>query len=222
MAVREKGDETYLREVNLYRQVDYFQSLVPGVVIMAVFLGSLTTGAFNLVMDRFLGVDESYMLTPLTKTDIVGGLIVSGLCITTCIALLIFTISILITGITFQHFLRQAIFILIIIVLTTVGLMGLMFLILGRFSHPRIVGILSGFLNVILFFPSGAIYPVASFPDWLRVFAGINPEAYAVHALKAVLYKDAGILALGGDLLFLTLFAAGMLTTAVATFKRKI
>lgn len=220
--VREKGTESYLRAVNLYRQVDYFQSLVPGVVIMAVFLGSLTTGAFNLVMDRFLGVDESYMLTPLTKTDIVGGLIVSGLCITTCIALLIFALSILITGITFQHFLRQSFFILTIIVLTTVGLMGLMFLILGRFSHPRIVGILSGFLNVILFFPSGAIYPVASFPDWLRGFAGVNPEAYAVHALKAVLYKDAGFVALSGDLLFLTLFAVGMLAIAVATFRRKV
>jgi len=220
--IREPGDKTYLRDINLYRQIDYFQSLVPGVVIMAVFLGSLTTGAFNLVMDRFQGVDESYMLTPLTKTDIVGGLIGSGLFITTCISLFIFALSILLTGIAFQHFPRQFFFLLLVIVLTTLGLLSLMFLILGRFDHPRIVGILSGFLNVILFFPSGAIYPVASFPDWLRAFARLNPEAYAVHALKTILFKDAAIDALSGDLLFLASFALIMLSLAVITFKRKL
>ena len=222
VAIREAREQTYLRDVNLYRQVDYFQSLVPGVVIMAVFLGSLTTGAFNLVMDRFLGVDESYMLTPLTKTDIVGGLILSGLFITTCIAFLIFSISIVITGIPFHHFLRQFLEILTVIILTTLGLLSLMFLILGRFNHPRIVGILSGFLNVILFFPSGAIYPIASFPGWLQTFAKINPEAYAVHALKSILFKDESLTALGTDLLFLAAFAATLMMLAVLTFRRKV
>ena len=222
VSIRELPGAIYLRDINLYRQVDYFQSLVPGVVIMAIFLGSLTTGAFNLVMDRFLGVDESYMLTPLTKFDIVGGLIISGLLITTGIALLIFTLSILITGIPLIHFLRQGFFILIVIILTTMGLLSLMFLILGRFNHPRIVGILSGFLNVILFFPSGAIYPIASFPSWLQSFAMINPEAYAVHAIKALLFKDVGLKAISGDLAFLCVFSSVMLVLSVASFKRKL
>lgn len=222
VSIREPGPATYQRDINLYRQVDYFQSLVPGVVIMAIFLGSLTTGAFNLVMDRFLGVDESYMLTPLSKTDIVGGLILSGLFITTCIAVLILTLSIIITGTPMQHFLRQGAAIMAVIVLTTLSLLSLMFLILGRFSHPRIVGILSGFLNVILFFPSGAIYPIASFPGWLRSFTMINPESYAVHALKAILFKDSGLMSISQDLIFLFSFCAVMLTLAVVTFKRKV
>ena len=189
---------------------------------MAIFLGSLTTGAFNLVMDRFLGVDESYMLTPLSKTDIVGGLILSGLFITTGIAVLILAISIIITGTPMQHFWRQSFAMLTVIVLTTLSLLSLMFFILGRFRHPRIVGILSGFLNVILFFPSGAIYPIASFPGWLRSFTMINPESYAVHALKAILFKDTGLAAISQDLIFLLSFCALMLTLAVVTFKRKV
>lgn len=191
--VREKSDEVFLRDVDLYRKVDYYQSLVPGVVIMAIFMGTLTTGAFNLVMDRFLGADESYLLTPLSKSDIVTGLIVSGLFITTAIAVLVFVMSMAITGIPILRGVRQYICILIIIILTTLGLLSLMFVILGRFNHPRVVGILSGFLNVILFFPSGAVYPIASFPHWLKTFAKINPEAYAVNALKTILFKGAEI-----------------------------
>jgi ABC-2 type transport system permease protein len=220
--IRERTDEAYLRDINLYRQVDYYQSLVPGVVIMAIFLGALTTGAFNLVMDRFLGIDESYLLTPLSKSHIVGGLIISGLSITTLIAVLIFTVSMIITGIPLSKGIEQLASILIVIILTTLCLLSLMFVMIGRVNHPRIVGVLSGFLNVILFFPSGAIYPIASFPGWLRAFANINPEAYAVDALKSILFKGESITGILGDVTFLVIFTFVMMMIAIVTFKRTL
>lgn len=220
VAVRERADEVFLREVELYRKVDYYQSLVPGVVIMAIFLGAMTTGVFNLVMDRFLGIDESYLLTPLSKLDIVGGLVISGLSITTAIAALIFAVSMAITGIPFSTGIEQCASIFIIIVLTTLCLLSLMFVILGRANHPRIVGILSGFLNVMLFFPSGAVYPIASFPEWLKMFAKVNPEAYAVDALKAVLFKGADLADISGGIVFLLCFALVTMTAAMLMFKR--
>jgi ABC-2 type transport system permease protein len=222
VSVREKAGDIFLRDVDLYRKVDYYQSLVPGVVIMAIFLGTLTTGAFNLVMDRFLGIDESYLLTPLSKSHIVGGLIISGLSITTLIAVLIFTVSMLMTGIPFSAGMEQFASILTVIILTTLCLLSLMFVIIGRVNHPRIVGVLSGFLNVILFFPSGAIYPIASFPEWLKTFAKVNPEAYAVDALKAILFRGERIIDISGDLLFLSIFTLVMMTIAIVTFKRTL
>lgn len=222
LSIREKTDQTLLRDIDLYRKVDYYQSLVPGVVIMAIFLGTLTTGAFNLVMDRFLGIDESYLLTPLSKLHIVGGLIISGLSVTTIIAVLIFAVSMFITGIPFPKGIEQFASILIVIILTTLCLLSLMFVIIGRVNHPRIVGVLSGFLNVILFFPSGAIYPIASFPEWLKAFARINPEAYAVDALKSILFRGESLGDISGDIAFLLIFTGVMMTIAIVTFKRTI
>lgn len=222
VSIRERADEIFLRDTNLYRKVDYYQSLVPGVVVMAVFLGALTTGVFNIVMDRFLGIEESYLLTPLTKADIVGGLVVSGLSITTIVAVLVLAVSMTLTGIPLPSSVTQLASVLAVIVLTTLCLLSLMFAILGRASNPRIVGILSGFLNVILFFPSGAIYPIASLPEWLKAFAKINPEAYAVAALKAILFKGANLMSILGDVAFLLIFTAVMMTTAIALFKRRL
>lgn len=222
VAIRKRPGDLQLRDINLYPQVDYSQSLVPGVIIMAIFLGTLTTGAFNLVMDRFLGVDESYMLTPLSKGDIVGGLIISGLVVTTLIAVLIMTIGTLVTGIPFSRVLGNVHLLLLIIVLTTLSLLSLMFVLLGRLHHPRVVGILSGFMNVILFFPSGAVYPIASFPGWLRTFAAVNPEAYAVAALKSVLFKAEGLGTIWPDLAFLLGFTAVTMTAAILLFKRTL
>jgi len=222
VSIREKPDGIYLRNVDLYRMVDYYQSLVPGVVIMAIFLGTMTAGVFNLVMDRFLGANESYLLTPLSKSEIVSGLVISGLSITTVIATVVLTVSMLITGIPLSIGIEQSFSIFIIIVLTTLALLSMMFVLLGRANHPRIVGIFSGFLNVIFFFPSGAMYPVESFPGWLKAFAKINPEAYAVHALKSVLFKGAGLQVISGDIIFLIVFTNIMMLTAIKTFKRTL
>lgn len=222
ISIRERAGEAALRGIELYPKIDYYQSLVPGVVIMAIFLGAMTTGAFNLVMDRFLGVDESYLLTPLSKAHIVTGLITSGLFITTLIAAFILAVSMLITGIPFSKGIAQCFSIFVVITLTTLSLLSLMFVLLGRINHPRVVGILSGFLNVMLFFPSGAVYPVASFPGWLKAFAKVNPEAHAVEALKAILFKGAGITNISGEIFFLLAFTIFMLTTAIISFKRRL
>ena len=50
-------------------------------------------------MDIFPGIDESYLLTPLSKSHIVTGLIISGLSVRTMITVLIFTASMVMTGI---------------------------------------------------------------------------------------------------------------------------
>jgi ABC-2 type transport system permease protein len=220
--VRSDLSRVQLRRVDLYRRVDYDQTLVPGVVVMAIFLGTMITGVFNLVMDRFLGVDEAILLTPLTKADIVVGLVTSGFCITLAMALTVLTLSALITQLPIDLSPLRALSTLAVVALTTLGLLAMMFALLGRANHPRIVGLLSGFLNVILFFPSGAVYPVESFPSWLRAFAAINPEYYAVHALRAVVIKGGGFSTVAGDVAYLAAFAGLMMAVAVATFKRTL
>lgn len=222
--VRERGGRAVVRDIELYKKVDYDQSLIPGVVIMAIFLGTLGTGAFNTVMDKFLGIDESYLLTPLTKRDIVLGLVISGVIITTLIALAVLFLGSIISGIPIWNSISPVALLaaIAIIIFSTLGLLGMMFVILGRANHPRIVGMTGGFLNVIFFFPSGAIYPVESFPGWLRAFAKVNPETYSVHALKTILFKGGGLKGVEGDFLFLAIFAAVMLTIATLTYKREL
>ncbi|HEY3347344.1 MAG TPA: ABC transporter permease [Nitrospirota bacterium] len=218
--IRPDRSQVAARRVELYRMIDYDQTLVPGVVVMAMFMGTMITGVFNLVMDRFLGVDESLLMTPISKADIVVGLVSSGFIITLAMALMVYFASALMTGLdVFQGF-WSFIGVLVIMALTTLGLLSMMFLVLGRATHPRIVGVFSGFMNVIFFFPSGAVYPVESFPSWLRAFSKVNPEFYAVHALKSILFKQNPLSVVYGDMLFLLVFTAVMMSLAVWTFKR--
>ncbi len=222
--VREGRGHVFVRAINTYGKIDYDQGLIPGVVIMAIFIGAMTTGVFNVVMDRFLGIDESYFLTPLSKLDIVVALVISGLMVTTVLAVIVLFLSTLTAGMYLWELLSLTGFfsVLAVFILSALSLQGLMFLVMGRATHPRILGIMGGFLNVIFFFPSGAIYPVESFPLWLQYFAAVNPETYSVHALKAVIFKGAGLATITGDLLFLAGFSFVALTVSIISFKRTL
>ncbi len=220
--IRAESSIIKLKLVELFKKIDYAASLVPGAIVMAIFMGTMITGAFNLVMDKFLGIHESYLSTPLTKKDITIGIIISGVLITTIMTQIVLISGMLITGLKLEGGFQSYILVLFIIILSSLGLLSMMFIILGRANHPRVVGLIGGFLNVIFFFPSGAVYPIESFPNWLRAFAKVNPEAYTVHALKEIIFKGSNFFAIKNDVIFLFIFTLLMLLLATFSFKRTL
>jgi ABC-2 type transport system permease protein len=91
-----------------------------------------------------------------------------------------------------------------------------------RVNDPLVPRATFGLLNTLLFFPSGAVYPQAAFPGWMRAIATVDPFSYAVHAFKSLLLKDTGLAAVGPDLLYLTLFSAVTMTLATMLFRRTL
>jgi ABC-2 type transport system permease protein len=79
-----------------------------------------------------------------------------------------------------------------------------------------------GVLNTLLFFPSGAISPVAAFPRWLQAIAVVDPFSYIVHGFKSILLKDGGFVSIEKDVLFLFAFGMGTLLLATPMFKRTL
>lgn len=211
-----------IRPQEIYPRVDYDASLIPGVVVMSLFMGSMLSGAFNLIMDRFMGVHESFLSTPLRKLDINLGILLSGTIVTFSSSTLVLVVGLLLTGVRVHGGVAGYAALVGVMLLTGLGLLGMMMMVMGRAGHPRIAGVLNGFLSVILFFPSGALYPLASFPGWLRAFAQVDPETHAVAALKAILFRGGDISAAGQHVAFLAVFTAAMLFLSTLTMKRTL
>jgi len=108
------------------------------------------------------------------------------------------------------------------IVVTSIAFNGMMFLMMVRVDDPLVPRAMFGVLNTLLFFPSGAIYPIAAFPPWLRAIAIADPFTYAIHGFKAILLKDGGFQAIQYDLLFLSVFGLATLLIATPLFKRTL
>jgi ABC-2 type transport system permease protein len=110
----------------------------------------------------------------------------------------------------------------LMIVATSLAFNGMMFLMMVRVDDPMVPRAMFGVLNTLLFFPSGAVFPVSAFPKWLQAIAVVDPFTYCVHGFKAVLLKDGGFEAIRFDLLYLFTFGIATLLLATPLFKRTL
>jgi len=211
-----------LEVVEMYPYVPYVQYLLPGLIVMSIFMTVMVGGAINYVDDKAHGLHEGYLVTPITKLELIAGFNISGTIKAVAAGAVIVVVGSLIAGIPNPFEPLRLFRIAVVVICTAFALISLMFLIMVRMSNPMAPRALFGMLNIVLFFPSGAVYPQQGFPPWLQAMAVLNPFTYAVRALKSLLLKNAGFAAIGGDLLFLVLFSLVTMAAATLLFKRTL
>ena len=111
---------------------------------------------------------------------------------------------------------------LFVVVVTALALISMMFLLMVRVSDPLVPRAIFGVLNTVLFFPSGAVYPINAFPAWMKVIAVADPFTYAVHAFKELVLKNTGMIAILPDLGFLLAFTVLAMAAATMHFRRTL
>jgi ABC-2 type transport system permease protein len=208
--------------VEVYPYVPYVQYLLPGSVVMSVFMMVMIGGGIIFIDDKARGLHEGYLVTPITKFELIAGFNISGTIKAVLAGVVLMMIGSVIAGIPNPFDPLRLLRLFVVIVITSFALISLMFLLMVRVSDPLLPRAVFGVLNTLLYFPSGAVYPQQGFPGWMQVIAVIDPFTYAVHALKCLLLKNTGFEAIAYDLMFLSLFAVVAMTAATRLFKRTL
>jgi ABC-2 type transport system permease protein len=211
-----------LRIVEIYPYVEYMKYLLSGSIALAMYISVMIGGGMLYIDDKARGVHEGYLVTPISKLELVMGLNAAGAIKAVLAGISLTVIGSLMAGlgVIFNPMALLQLFLLILG--TSIAFNGMMFLMMVRVDDPLVPRAMFGVLNTLLFFPSGAISPIAQFPKWLRVMSVVNPFTYAIHGFKAILLKDGGFAAIQTDLLFLFLFGIGTLLIATPLFKRTL
>src|SRR6202044_248442 len=214
--------QTVLQIVELYPYIEYMKYLLPGSITLAMFVSVMIGGGMLYIDDKARGVHEGYLVTPITKLELVMGLNLAGAAKAVLAGISLTIIGSLIAGLNAIFNPIADLELLAMIVATSLAFNGMMFLMMVRVDDPLVPRAMFGVLNTLLFFPSGAIYPISAFPKWLRGIAVVDPFTYAVHGFKAILIKDGGFAAIQTDILFLFTFGIGTLLIATPLFKRTL
>src|ERR1700734_1944402 len=109
-----------------------------------------------------------------------------------------------------------------VVAMGALAMMSFMFFLMGRVDDPLVPRAIFGVLNTLLFFPSGAVYPIEAFPWWLKWISVIDPFTYAVHGLRNLTLKSTGIEGIYVDVLVLLSIAGIMITGCIVLFKRQL
>ena len=210
-----------------YRNVLYIDFMAPGTFVQSIMFVSIIAGGVQLVVDKERGIIEGYLVTPLKKHEIVIGVLLSGVIKALFASIAVFVIAIALTGIRPLSIfptpnLAGIALTMFTLFLTSLGLIGMMTAYAVRSTSADLYRVTCFPINLTLYYTSGAIYPLDGMPPWMKSIAVINPETYSVHALRLLMYKNAGFQAVAGDFIFLAAFTGLMVILAIIAFRRAL
>lgn len=211
-----------LEIVELYPYVEYMKYLLSGSIALAMYISVMIGGGMLYIDDKARGVHEGYLVTPISRLELVMGLNIAGAIKAVLSGISLTVIGSLMSGLGVIFHPVRDLELLLLILGTSIAFNGMMFLMMVRVDDPLVPRAMFGVLNTLLFFPSGAIYPIAAFPKWLRGIAIVDPFTYAIHGFKSILLKDGGFTSIYVDLAFLFVFGIGTLLIATPLFKRTL
>ena len=64
--------------VEVYPYVPYIQYLLPGSIVMSIFMMVMIGGGIIFIDDKARGLHEGYLVTPITKLELIAGFNMSG------------------------------------------------------------------------------------------------------------------------------------------------
>src|SRR4051795_5313173 len=170
--------QTALSIVELYPYIEYMKYLLPGSLVLAMFVSVMIGGGMLYIDDKARGVHEGYLVTPISKLELVMGLNVAGAIKAVLSGISLTVIGSLMAGLGVIFNPAADLYLLLLILGTSLAFNGMMFLMMVRVDDPLVPRAMFGVLNTLLFFPSAAISTIAAFPKCLRAIAIVDPFTY--------------------------------------------
>jgi ABC-2 type transport system permease protein len=211
-----------LSVVEVYPYVPYVQYLLPGSIVLAIFMSAMIGGGIIFIDDKARGLHEGYLVTPIRKLELILGFTLAGAAKAILAGTVLVVVGSLIAGIPNPLDPFRLARMMLMVVTTALALISMMFLLMVRVSDPLIPRAIYGVLSTVLFYPSGAVYPVSAFPGWMQTIAVVDPFTYAVHGFKVLVLKNTGLAAIGGDLAVLLGFTVVTMALATVLFRRTL
>jgi ABC-2 type transport system permease protein len=173
--------------------VSFQHYIFPGIIGQTLLFTSMFMG-ISVIWDREFGFLKEILVAPISGVSIFLGKMFGDSTDAVIQGILVFLLGLLLgIRLTATMFFEM----LPIMLLTTFGLVSLGLTIASFIQNLESFGAIQSFVNLPLFFLSGALFPVngpyapSSVPGWLRIVSNFNPLTYGVDALRTIVLGGA-------------------------------
>jgi ABC-2 type transport system permease protein len=214
--------------------VDYVQFIYPGILGMAVLFTSIFS-AMSIVWDREFGFLREILVAPINRSSVAVGKTLGG----ATQAMLQGLILLVVAPLVGVHLTVPAVLALIpLLFVLAFALTAMGVAVATRVHSIQGFQVVMNFLMMPMFFLSGALFPLSGLPGWLTVLTRLDPVAYGIAPIRAVVLTSAGVsqsnieslgaLTIAGhtvppllDVAILVAFGGAMLAVAIAALRRR-
>ncbi len=161
--------------------VAYVDFLLPGIVLMAFFVGGLFSVSGAVLFSRDLKILRRYWVTPLRVPQYLAGFALGYL----AMCVLQFTLLVLVGQVGFGATVTFAQPLAVLyLVLAAITFLAFGFLIASLAKTAQSGMAIANLVNMPIMFLSGLFFPVADLPLFLRVILYLNPLSYLAEGLR--------------------------------------
>jgi len=188
LAILGRGITAGMRLTNA-GNIDYIKFMYPGVIGMSILFTSIFS-AISIIWDREFGFLKEVLVAPVPRWAVAIGKSFGGatvaiiqVAILVCIApLLGISLSVLIVA-----------KMLLLGFLMSFAVTSLGIIVASRMQSMQAFQMVMNFLVMPLFFLSGAMFPMATAPAWMKSLMMADPLTYGVDAIRNVVFSDTTI-----------------------------
>jgi ABC-2 type transport system permease protein len=142
----------------------------------------------SVIWDREFGFLKEILVAPISRFSVFLGKMLGDSTDAVIQGIIVFVLGLLL-GIRLNPimFLEA----LPIMILITFGLVSIGLTVASFMESLESYGVIQSFINLPLFFLSGALFPMRDAPNWLQIASSFNPLTYGVDALRTVILGEA-------------------------------
>jgi ABC-2 type transport system permease protein len=165
--------------------LNYQQYIFPGIIGQTLLFTSMFMG-ISVIWDKEFGFMKEILVSPVSRFTLFLGKMFGDSTDALIQGIIVFALGSLL-GVAFD----PIVFLISIpiMLLVTFGLVSIGLTIASAMGSLESFGAIQTFINLPLFFLSGALFPVSGpeIPQWLHIASSFNPLTYGVDALRTVI-----------------------------------
>jgi len=196
--------------------IDYFSFITPGIVSMSLLFTSIFSG-ISVIWDREFGFLKEILVAPVSRLSIVIGKALGGATTATIQGVIILSIALLLGA---KIGIQSILVMLPMMVVVSLGFVSLGLTIASLMDTLEGFNLIMNFVVQPMFFLSGALFPLQSLPEWLRIVTYLDPMTYGVETLRYIVigFSSFNIMM---SLAFVFTFTTLMMIVASWAFSRR-
>jgi ABC-2 type transport system permease protein len=199
--------------------ITYQMFIFPGIITQALQFTSMFMG-ISVIWDRQFGFLKEILVAPISRVSIFLGKMFGVSTDAIVQGIIIFPFGLLI-GVPLHV---PAFFESIpVMMLITFGVVCIGLTIASFLTSLESFGLIQTFVNLPLFFLSGALFPVTNIPGWIQWVFYVNPLTYGVDSLRTIILGRSWtpLLPLYQEVLILLAFDTAMILIGSLAFSRR-
>jgi len=200
--------------------LNYQEYIFPGIIGQTLLFTSMFMG-ISVIWDKEFGFMKEILVAPISRVSVFLGKMLGDSTDAVIQGITVFVMGLLI-GIKLDIVMFFKI--LPVMLLITFGIVSIGLVIAFLIESLESFGVIQSFINLPLFFLSGALFPVSGpgVPDWLALASQVNPLTYGVDALRTIILGGAWspLNPLYINLAVLCVFDVAMIIIGTLTFNK--